>query len=88
MAQGEKKRTYKITDRGIDSIEHISNNSRMDKSDVVDRAVKYYLKGLVNGDLNDALVDDDIGMPGYSGGNNGGSKGKRGFIDRLRGKDK
>lgn len=88
MAQGEKKRTYKLTDRSIDSIEHISNNSRMDKSDVVDRAVKYYLKELVNGGLNDAMVDDDIGMPGYSGGNNSGSKGKRGFIDRLRGKDK
>jgi len=67
MAQGDKKRTYVVTDNGIDSIEHIAENSRMDKSDVVDRAVKYYLKSLVNGDVDDPLVDDDISPPGLKG---------------------
>ena len=88
MAQGDKARTYKLTKKGIGSIEHISDNSRMDKSDVVDRAVKRYLHQLVNGNINDPLVDDDISMPGKKGKGSGGKSSKKGLMDRLRGGDK
>ncbi len=87
MAKGDNKRTYKITNKSVTVVDHIEANSMMDKSDVVDRAIKYYYKQLVSGSLDDPLVDDDIGrIDGRPG--KGMSSGDSGLIDRIRGGDK
>ena len=86
MAKGENKRTYKITGKSVTVVDHVEENSMMDKSDVVDRAIKYYYKQLVSGELSDPLVDDDIGRVDGRPGRNM-SSGDSGLIDRIRGGD-
>lgn len=86
MAKGDKKRTYKVTEKGVRIIDHMEENTVLDKSDFVDRAVKYYWLQLQNGNLNDPiLTDNDVGELDVSDINdNDGDSG--GLMDRLRGK--
>jgi len=86
MAQGDKKRTYKVTKKAIAIINWFDDNSRLDKSDTVDRAVKYYYAQVKAGEIDDPMVKDDIESGGDSlmdddDGDSGG-----GLIDRFRSK--
>lgn len=59
MAQGDKKRTYVLTDEGVKAIEWLNDNTRLDRSDAVDRAVKQYFVAVKEGNVDDALVVDE-----------------------------
>lgn len=86
MAKGDKKRTYKLTDKSIKVIDWMEDNSILDKSDFVDRAVKYYWMQQQNGNLNDPVLTDstggDLEAPDLDGDDSSGSS----FLDKLRGK--
>ena len=63
MAKGDKKRTYILTEDSVRVVEYLHENSVLEKSDVVDRAVKYYWKQQQSGELDDPMVrtDEDEG---------------------------
>jgi len=86
MAKGDKKRTYKVTEKGVRIIDHMEENTILDKSDFVDRAVKYYWVQLQNGNLNDPVLTDSsgdgIGELDLDTDDGGSSS----LMDRLRGK--
>ena len=86
MAQGDKKRTYKLTKKAIAIIEWFGDNSRLDKSDTVDRAVKYYYAQVKAGNIDDPMVQDQIekGADELLDDDEGDSG--SGLIDRIRGK--
>lgn len=60
MAQGEEKRTYVLTEDGVKAIEWLNDNTRLDRSDAVDRAVKQYFVAVREGNVDDALVLDEV----------------------------
>jgi len=86
MAKGDKKRTYKITDKGVRIIDHMEENTILDKSDFVDRAVKYYWLQHKAGELDDPVLtdgdSDSLDAPDIEGVDDGSSS----LMDRLRGK--
>lgn len=86
MAKGNKKRTYKVTEEGVQIIDHMERETILDKSDFVDRAVKYYWYQLQNGQLDDPVLDGDADSIGELPGVDGGSSGSTSIMDRLRGK--
>lgn len=86
MAKGDEKRTYKITEESVDVIDWMEDNTILDKSDFVDRAVKYYWLQHKNGNLNDPILTDDAsdiqGVPDLDSSSDEGSS----ILERLRGK--
>jgi len=86
MAQGKKKRTYKLTKKAIAIIEWFDDNSRLDKSDTVDRAVKYYYAQVKAGNIDDPMVKDEIekGAEELMDDDDDGDSG--GLLERIRGK--
>jgi hypothetical protein len=60
MAQGDKKRTFKITERADEMVEVLRSEGKLDKSDNVDRAIKLYYRLLKEGKLeNDPYVEQE-----------------------------
>jgi len=60
MAQGDKKRTFKITERADEMLDVLRSEGKLDKSDNVDRAIKLYYRLLKEGKLeNDPYVDHE-----------------------------
>lgn len=49
-----------MTEPAIDFIDVVYEETYMDKSEVVDRAVKYYAWSIRNGRLNDPKINDEI----------------------------
>lgn len=86
MAQGDKKRTYKVTKKAIAIIQWFDDNSRLDKSDTVDRAVKYYYAQVKAGNIDDPMVKDEIESGADSLMDDDDSDDGTGLIDRIRGK--
>jgi len=86
MAKGDKKRTYKVTDESVTIIDHMEDNTILDKSDFVDRAVKYYWYQLKNGELDDPILDSDADSIGELPDVNESSSDSTSIMDRLRGK--
>lgn len=84
MAQGDKKRTYKLTDEGVGKLDAISEKSKLDKSDSVDRALKLYYTLLIEGKIDDPYVDgDDVGdWRGHVDGKVDGDGG--GILDKFK----
>lgn len=86
MAKGDKKRTYKVTDESVQVIDHMEENTILDKSDFVDRAVKYYWYQLKNGELDDPILSDDADSIGDLPDVEDSGKESTSIMDRLRGK--
>lgn len=86
MAQGDKKRTYKVTKKAIAIINWFDDNSRLDKSDTVDRAVKYYYAQVKAGNIDDPMVKDDIEEGAEELMDDDDDSSGSGLIDRIRGK--
>ena len=86
MAQGDKKRTYKLTKKAIAIINWFDDNSRLDKSDTVDRAVKYYYAQVKAGNIDDPMVKDEIEEGAEELMDNDEDGGSSSLIDRIRGK--
>jgi len=57
------KRTYQIDDDTVEIVDRLGNDERIpfNKSQMVQRAVKYYWSDLVNGELDDAVVSSALG---------------------------
>lgn len=83
MAQGDKKRTYKLTESGVRVIDTLDENTRLDKSDVVDRAVKYYYQQVKEGNIDSALVEDSVERIAQEVEGDGDDSGI-GLMERLR----
>lgn len=86
MAKGDKKRTYKVTDESVQIIDHMEDKTILDKSDFVDRAVKYYWYQLKSGELDDPILSDDSDSIGDIPDVGGSSSSSTSIMDRLRGK--
>lgn len=86
MAKGDKKRTYKVTDESVQIIDHMEDKTILDKSDFVDRAVKYYWYQLKSGELDDPILSDDSDSIGDIPDVDGSSSSSTSIMDRLRGK--
>jgi len=86
MAQGKKKRTYKLTKKAIAIIEWFDDNSRLDKSDTVDRAVKYYYAQVKAGNIDDPMVKDEIEKGAEELMDDDDDSSSAGLMDRIRGK--
>jgi hypothetical protein len=86
MAKGDKKRTYKLTDKSVRIIDWMEENSILEKSDFVDRAVKYYWAQQKAGNLNDPVLNDDANAGGNVPDLEGTNKDTSSILDRLRGK--
>ena len=56
------KRTYQISDKSKDIVDGIkdSNDIPMNKSQFVDRAIKYYYKKMIDGDIDDPMVQSAL----------------------------
>ena len=86
MAQGDKKRTYKVTKKAVAIINWFDDNSRLDKSDTVDRAVKYYYAQVKAGNIDDPMVQDQIEKGADELLDDDEDDSGSGLIDRIRGK--
>jgi len=85
MAQGDEKRTYKLTDEAIAKLNQLDENSKLDKSDNVDRAIKMYYRLLLNNKIDDPYIDEED-IDGIGEINVGDGESNGGIIDRIRGK--
>lgn len=85
MAQGDNKRTYKLTKKAVSIISWFDDNSRLDKSDTVDRAVKYYYAQVKAGEIDDPMVEDKIERGASELVDDEEDSGSTSIIDKIRG---
>lgn len=86
MAKGDQKRTYKITQKSVNIVDWMEDNSILEKSDFVDRAIKYYWAQQKAGNLNDPVLNDDANAGGNIPDLEETDKDTSSILDRLRGK--
>lgn len=81
------KRTYQLSDKSSDIVDGVKDSEEipLNKSQFVDRAIKYYYKKMLDGDIDDPMVQSalsgnlDLGID--DSGNDDGT-----FRDKLRDK--
>jgi len=88
MAKGNTRRTYKLTEDTVQIIEYLADHSSFDKSDIVDRATKYYWRDFVNGELDDPAIQDALDDISELPADAEGDDSKRSLIERIRGENK
>lgn len=83
----KRKRTYKLKDKSISVVDTMADNTVYNKSEFVNRAILYYYRELMKGELDDPAVVDQISPDDFdmSGGKSDDSS--RGILDKIRGGD-
>jgi hypothetical protein len=84
---GRSKRTYKVKDSTIDIVDELSENTGLDKQQVVDRAVHTYAKLLQEGKVDDPVINDELlGAGGIDVKIETEDSEEGSLLDRIRGK--